>query len=1298
MAETLDYIHASGGLLGAAVLANALAENPKIDIFAPATFAFHGRKVERPAVHAETIETAFALARERYEQVEEKIEDLDVGALRERWLLPLLYLFDFNPVFQRAHLLTEDGRDRFAISHLGWPGEGAPPIILVCEDLDSSPGRGKRSPHEELQAFLNRTSALWGIVANGKRLRILRDFHHEHVKAFVGFDLDTIFEAADFPSFRALYRLIHRSRFVPIPGAEDKRTPLEFLFEKSREQGVEIGRQLQLQVRTAIEALAKGLFDRELMELLDDPNEARALYHELLLVIYRLLFLLFAEQRRMLPASGIYAETYSITALVRLAESWALEPRHKDLWEGLKITFRMIAEGVPQAGIYPYNGQLFEPSRTARLCKRTCNNKNLLDAIVALTHVRVGGIRQRVNYGELGVEELGSVYESLLNETLKRAVRPTEHEGRVVPTGGVFLAPFTTDRKDLGAFYTPPELVDFALSISLDRLIEERLDATSSDLDAREAALLGLRVCDPACGSGAFLIGAVDRIAIALATERASGETPTEDAVCRARRDVLQHSIYGVDKDPFAVELCKVALWIHCAVPDLPLSFLDHRIQHGDSLVGWPLLAIPTEIPEDAYAVPSKIHSSKRPEDRRLREFLRAAQASNREALSGQLELGRIPRMPDVRVDFPAILEEDERIPADVERKDAAFREFLNSAEYRRFDAAACLWAASFFWSPEAGAEPPTVADYRRALTGDFDSEQVEAARALLSEFPAFHWPLRFPEIRARGGFDIIIGNPPWEQVKLHEQEWFAPRQSDIAAMTTAARRLAIEALRKEDPDLYRQWRRAEAAFHRMAEHMRNCGRFTASGHEPNTYLLFTETVAEMLCRDGRAGILVKSALGLDKSASALFGKLVEVGQVEEFHDYVNGGGVVGSKIFPAINEHVRFAMLGIRGIRGLQSTFLVTVLNWTVDEPRRRRPQLFDQERLEILNPRTRTLTSFRKPEEMAIALDIHRRLPILDFEEGGEDPWDLGYCTLFHSSGASAHFLKREHLESDGWVLGRNKVFRLAADRIAKKVAEGTPTLFSNTESNIQALPLYEGQMVNRYDHRARTYEGYTGRKKYGRKPAAPITTADQKRDPGFEAEPRYWMYKSVAENRLRSKVTDRIMIGYRRVAVSFADQRCAKGTILPRVPATDAVPILALERDNVLEFLGVFNSTTFDFLVRGHLPGANMTLMWMLAQIPAPAPGLDPRISDHVRKLSLTSFSVAQLFGIDPYMWDPEERYALDVEIDALVAHAYRLTAAQYTTVLNSFEVMARIQIREHGRYKFKEDCLAAYRRIA
>lgn len=246
-------------------------------------------------------------------------------------------------------------------------------------------------------------------------------------------------------------------------------------------------------------------------------------------------------------------------------------------------------------------------------------------------------------------------------------------------------------------------------------------------------------------------------------------------------------------------------------------------------------------------------------------------------------------------------------------------------------------------------------------------------------------------------------------------------------------------------------------------------------------------------------------------------------------------------------------------------------------------------------------------------------------------------------------------------------------------------------------EALPLYEGQLANRYDHRAKTYEGYNGNK-YGRKPNLPQPTNEQKADPAFEIEPRYWMPRPVVAARLAARVGDRAMFAFRDVSRPWTDQRSAKGTLIPRRPATDTVPMFAVRYADAFEFAAIFNSTVFDFLVRGHMPGAHVKALWMLAQIPTPVPGLDVRISDNARALSLTSRSIAAIFDAQPHVWDPGERYRLDIATDALIARAYGLDRQAYGIVLDSFEVMARAQTQAHGYYTFKEDCLAALDRVA
>jgi hypothetical protein len=1224
--DEITFVHVSGGLLAPSIVAALRKETAKGGVADPATFARNGYEPSASQVRDDA-EFAFANLADRWDNLSESIDELDLPRLRERWLIPLMQELHFEPRFQRADL--ELGGERFKVSHLGWDADAAPLLLLVRDDLDARPAARARSPHEELQEALNHSELHnWGIVTNARRLRIVRDFHHRRTRGYVEFELDAIFETRSFGDFLSLYRLAESTRFR----LDGKPEPiLEEAYKVSLEAGIAVGRNLQPQVLKALEAVANGMMTAELRERLTDAAEARTFYRELLTLLYRILFLLFAEQRGLLGASDLYAESYGVTRLRELSEDRRVERRRSDLWEGLKVTFRALAgDGADELGIFAFNGPLFDVSRTPTLEASSCPNRDLLRAIRELTTVELEGVRQFVNFAELGVEELGAVYESLLDYI------------PVVSERGIELKPMAEERKDLGSYYTPVALVDLVLQKSLDLVVAERLEAAGPDPKERAAALLDIKVCDPACGSAAFLVGAVDRLALALAEVRRGG-APDEADVRHARRDVLQHCIYGVDKDEMAVELAKVALWIHCAVENLPLTFLDHRIQHGDSLVGWGFQRLPDEIPDEAYEKPAW-----------------------RSLNSRQLTVGEEhPPPPDPHLRLPPLEDQPESSPTDVEAKAAAYQAYLNSSEVRRWTEVADVWTSAFFWEEGAGL-PPTTRDYWRALAGE-QPEQVDEAQRIASIFPFFHWALRYPEVCERGGFDCIVGNPPWEQLKPSEQEWFAGRRPEIAALTSAERKKAIAALKELDPALYVAWQRYRHLLDRQAESSRTSGRFTRSGGEANTYLLFSELAADHIRQNGRAGILVKSGLALDRTSQPVFQRLLREGRVEELHDVVNKG------LFPQVAEVERFSILAIGS--GGEDGFDATVMNWNLEDVVTRPRQRFSRETLALLNPRTRSLTSFREPEQLEVALQLHRNHPTLDFERDGDNPWQLSYHRLFDSSGASEHFLRREDLEAEGWMLGRDKVFR-RRDELA--------------------LPLYEGQLINRYDHRARTYEGYAGANKYGRKPHIPHTTPEQKSDPDFEVEPRYWMLQSVVDARLSATVGDKAIIAFRDVGAPWTNQRSAKGALFPRRPATHKLPVWAMPTDLVVEFLGVFNSTAFDFLVRGHMPGGGVGLTWMLSQIATPPPRLDHHISENAERLSVTSNSVASLVKTGPHRWDPEERYRLDVETDALVAQAYGLARDQYEIVLDSFEVMAREEERKHGYYRFKTDCLAAFER--
>ena len=220
-------------------------------------------------------------------------------------------------------------------------------------------------------------------------------------------------------------------------------------------------------------------------------------------------------------------------------------------------------------------------------------NRDLLKAIWHLSYYQdERGTIRRVNYAYLDVEELGSVYESLLD------YRPV-----IVAESGhpVFKLAEGTERKSTGSYYTPRELVAELVKSALEPVLEERL-AAAKTTEEKERAILSIKVCDPATGSGHFLLAAARRLGKELARVRTGEEEPSPEAQREAIRDVITHCIYGVDVNPLAVELCKVALWIEGHTPGKPLTFLDHRIKCGNSLIGvFDLFVLEEGIPDDAY-------------------------------------------------------------------------------------------------------------------------------------------------------------------------------------------------------------------------------------------------------------------------------------------------------------------------------------------------------------------------------------------------------------------------------------------------------------------------------------------------------------------------------------------------------------------------------------------------------------------------------------------------------------------------------------------------------------------------
>jgi hypothetical protein len=630
--------------------------------------------------------------------------------------------------------------------------------------------------------------------------------------------------------------------------------------------------------------------------------------------VYRLLFLMVAEERRLLfppdvaapERQEIYRRYYSLSRLRERCERRFAGDRFSDLWVGLRQTFRLFQSDTMarHLGLAPLDGELFGPFACPDLEGAACENARLLRALYQLSTFADGGVRRRVNYAGLDTEELGSIYESLLD------YQPRVELGE--PPG--FALAWGSERKQTGSYYTPPELVRELIDSALVPVLEERLGAARTP-EEQEAALRSLKICDPASGSGHFLLAAARRLGLELARVRTGEAEPAPEAYREAVRDIIRECLYAVDKNPLAVDLCKVALWLEGHFPGLPLSFLDHHVKCGDSLAGVFDFAVFKEgIPDAAYQPVAG-------DDRQAASRYRRR---NREEREGQYSLFReaLDRAADgpraLAPDFAALAGLAERTPQDVQDKEELYKSLRHSPLWHQLQVACDLWTAAFF-SPLAAPPPgqtpltPTTATLWSYLAQGSTQARLEAeARAMSIRHPFFHWPLEFPEVFAAGGFDVVLGNPPWERIKLQEQEFFAGRDPEIArAPNRAARERLIRQLPQRNPGLAAEFAAAKHQAEAQSKFVRSSGRFPLCGRgDINTYAIFAEVMRQLAGPAGRTGIIVPSGIATDDTTKFFFqDHLMEARALVSLYDFENR-----QKIFPGIDSRIKFCLLTLAG------------------------------------------------------------------------------------------------------------------------------------------------------------------------------------------------------------------------------------------------------------------------------------------------------------------------------------------------------------------------------------------------
>jgi hypothetical protein len=706
---------------------------------------------------------------------------------RNFWISPLLTNLNYNLTFNRQ--AEELNGKSFPIGYRDSVLDNFPLYVGgYHESLDKRPENKQLrvSPHAMLQEYLNYSEHLYGIVTNGKQLRLLRDASRITRLSYIEFNLEKMMEEDLYSDFVIFYRLLHSSRMPKlIDGGADS------IIEKYHQEGLEAGSTIRNKlgdaVKGAILNLANGFIknpnNTELRSAFENGTiELGDYYRHQLRIIYRLLFLFVIEERNLVYAdsktpetkrfSQIYFNHYSLSRLRKLAKKIVAPEsnRHHDLWKGLVSTFSLFEkkEIGEKLGIMSLQGDLFGYNAIANdyydLHNCSLSNSILLNIIKSLSYFEnENQALIAVNYGGLDVEEFGSVYEGLLELQLNiNKIEGTEE----------YSCNFdgSNERGKSGSHYTPEELVQPLIKHSLEYLIEDRLKPYQQKKVNKEntvTSLLQLKICDVACGSGHILLSAARRVALEIARIQTDEEQPNPLAIRRAMKDVVRNCIYGVDKNPLAVELCKIALWLEAYNPGEPLNFLDHHIKCGDAIVG---LAHRNElengIPDEAFKTLSGDDKdiAKSYRDKNVRERKeRAAKASQ---LKADFEKATHDTLQTTNEKFSAFNNMPENTPEEIESKVEAYKSFIEGEGLNFLKAMADTKVAQFF-IPKTDENKDvlmTDGDFRLILNGhkDWQAGKLLKAKAVAIEERIFHWFIEFPEVFNEGGFDCILGNPPF--------------------------------------------------------------------------------------------------------------------------------------------------------------------------------------------------------------------------------------------------------------------------------------------------------------------------------------------------------------------------------------------------------------------------------------------------------------------------------------------------------------------------------------------------------
>ena len=1202
---------------------------------------------------------------------------------------------------------------------------------LPLDSRDTDDKVQAASPHGQILRYLATADDAsdgeirWGILTNGGVWRLYDYRTRPHATGYYEADLGAMLESGDEAGLRLFHLLFRRSSFTPQNGAVA--SFLETALAEGRRYEAKVAQDLSSVVfESVFPALVRALADAT-GEALPQVRQAALIF------LYRLLFVLYAEDRGLLPVNDRRYEDYGLRKPVRqdiarrTVQGAAFSAGAAHYYDHLMTLCGLIDRGDPAIGLPPYNGGLFAAEAAPLLAKARLADATIAPLIYDLSHAKTAEGRRFVNYRDMSVQQLGSLYERLL----EREPVPDEY-------GEVVVRLNSYARKDSGSFFTPQELVDLIVERTLKPLAEERLakfekkaaelkgdrrpkaerEAELRKLDPAEA-VLGLKVLDPAMGSGHFLVTAVDFLSDYIADmveyvpavpEWLDGEyvSPLVERVAAVRRDILQRArasnwvmdealltdqaiirrmvlkrcIYGVDKNSLTVELAKVSLWLHSFTVGAPLSFLDHHLRTGDALVGLRV--------SDATA-----------ELGRLGGLFASSAIAGAENATGGMQ--RIEEISDADI---SEVRESASLFHDVEDTTADLRGLLDFLIGVRWLTAGKKQKERLaFETPlvEALGQRPndayTLLARGRVADGtpppSAFTDKWNEAKAIAEREGFLHWEAAFPGVwsgwqdnQPQGGFDAVIGNPPWDHIEQPEVEWFELRDQEIAHVPTgvARKRIIDQRLSRNDPlaIAYLDVRDRAAA---MREVVRASGHYPLlSGGRINLYSLFVERAMSLVKPDGFVGLLTPSGIYADKTAADFFKSVSTSGRVSGLFDFENK-----RVFFKDVHASFKFCALIFGGEeRRFDETTCAFFLHdaETIKDPDRCFPLAPSD--FARVNPNTGTAPVFRTRRDAELTRRIYERHPVLvDRSQGAERrAWPVRYMQgLFNMTSDSDLFRTRRQLETEGYYPVEGNRWKKGEELY---------------------LPLYQGRMIWHFDHRANsvrvnpenTHNPYLSEE----------VTEAQHADPSFLPGSEYWVpAKDVELTMLRNRGWT---LGFRDIARP-TDARTVIASLVPWAGFGNKVPLfVGSDGPAAACLVANLNSICLDFVARQKIQGTSLNL-YMVEQLPVIAPEDYDRqfgattardlVRDHVLRLTYTANDMAP-FARDlgyqgpPFIWNANERRHLRARLDALYFHLYGLSRDDADYVLSTFPIVRAQDEKEFGAYRTCDLILAYMNALA